>query len=944
MRQMSNLSSSTENESMNPAIGAPPQTSPEAVLASDITERKKAEQARAEAERKYREIFDNASEGIFQSVPDGRYVAANPALARMYGYESPEDLIQSCSDISRQIYVNAKRRDEFKRLIERDGVVRLFEYEAYRKDRSKFWISVNARAVRNGSGEILFYEGTGQDITERKRAEQRSAAFANLAHSLSGASTYSDAASVIAETAQNLFGWDACNLDLYDAATDTVTPLLNVDTLEGERRDVTASVPEGRPTSRARRVIVDGPDLLLRESPIQFDPGAVPFGNLAQPSASIMSVPITHGSEIIGLLSIQSYSVNAYDELRLQDLTALADHCGEAINRIRAEQSLRESEEGFRQLAENIEDIIWVTDGDFSKVFYVNPGYERIFGRPCEELYQDMGAFLEAVHPDDREGFRRLLERQKHGEFSRYEFRLMRPDGTMRWVQRRAFPIRNEAGEICRIAGIGEDITDRKQAQEALRISEQKYKNIFYFAPIGICQTQLDGAILTANQTLADMLGYQSTEELLRLNMFTDVYFDPADRRRLIEEFEHGDVAGDLEIRWKRKDGALIWVHLIVHTFKVNGVTQHFEGFVRDITEQKAASEALAESEERYRELFENSRDAIYVHDLNGRYTSVNRAAEELSGFSRDEIIGKHYSNFIAPNYLREARESFCRKLDVPVETTYEAQVICKDGCRKSVEVNSRMMYRNGEPIGIQGTVRDITERKRAQRTLQTYSQRLIQAQEAERESMSRELHDEIGQALTAISMNLEWIRRSDTASPAVSARVHESIEVIDDTLQRVRELSLELRPSLLDDLGLAAALSWYAERFSTRAGIETEVLGELPPEGVPRAVQTALFRITQEALTNIARHARATKARVDLAECDHNLRLTISDDGVGFDAPSFLNGSSGMALGLRGMQERAHAANGSVFINSRPGSTEVVVEVPITIPMKLSPTLSDSD
>jgi PAS domain S-box-containing protein len=616
-----------------------------AVFATEITERKQAEQGREQAERKYREIFENASEGIFQSVPDGRYVAVNPALARMYGYESPEDLIRSCNDISRQIYVDAARRAEFKRLIERDGFVRGFEFEGYRKDRSKFWISVNARAVRNGSGEISYYEGTAQDITDRKRA------------------------------------------------------------------------------------------------------------------------------------------------------------------------------------------------------------------------------------------------------------------------------------------------------QEALRISEEKYKNIFYFAPVGIYQSLRDGTILTANQTLANMLGYDSVGELLKRNLERDVYFDPADRERLRRKFEHNDLAGESEVQWKRKDGAIIWVHIIAHAFKVDGTTQYFDGFARNITEENQARVALAESEERYRELFENSRDAIYVHDMSGRYTSINRAAEELSGFSRDEIVGKHYSNFIAPSYLREARESFCRKLDLPIETTYEAQIICKDSSRKPVEVSSRMIYRNGEPIAVQGTVRDITELKRAQRVMQTYSRRLIQAQEAERESIARELHDEVGQALTAISMNLEWIRRSGAATPAAESRIEESIEVIDDTLRHVRELSLELRPSLLDDLGLAAALGWYAERFSVRTGIATEVNGDiLETAGLHRTVQTALFRIVQEALTNAARHSRATKAIITLDQRNGSLEVGVSDNGIGFDAQSLLTGSTGVALGLRGMQERAHAVNANLDIKSRPGGgTQVMVAVPLKITSQVS-------
>src|SRR5437667_6492731 len=175
----------------------------------------------------------------------------------------------------------------------------------------------------------------------------------------------------------------------------------------------------------------------------------------------------------------------------------------------------------------------------------------------------------------------------------------------------------------------------------------------------------------------------------------------------------------------------------------------------------RRAQRALHESEERYRELFENSRDAIYVHDLTGRYVSVNRAAETLSGFTRDEILGTHYSNFITPKHLKNARESFCIKLDAPIETTYEAEIICKNGEARSVEVSSRMIYKDGLAIGVQGTARDITERKRAQEVLQTYSRRLLEAQEAERQNIARELHDEIGQILTAVSLNLHSIQKA---------------------------------------------------------------------------------------------------------------------------------------------------------------------------------------
>jgi PAS domain S-box-containing protein len=356
-------------------------------------------------------------------------------------------------------------------------------------------------------------------------------------------------------------------------------------------------------------------------------------------------------------------------------------------------------------------------------------------------------------------------------------------------------------------------------------------------------------------------------------------------------------------------------------------------GIARDITEQRLSQKALRESEERYRELFENSRDAIYVHDLGGRYVSVNRAAELLSGFDRQEILGKHYSNFISPGNLKNARENFCRKLDAPVETSYEAEVVCKNGHRIPVEISSRMIYRDGDPIGVQGIARDITERKRAQQALQNYSRRLMEVQEAERQNLSRELHDEIGQALTAIRINLEWIRRFNIAAPEALPRVDESIDAVDDAVKRVRELALELRPSLLDDLGLASALRWYVDSFAVRTGINARVVGDIPrTDHIPHEIETAAFRIVQEALTNVARHSFATRVSVDISQSNRELHLEVYDNGIGFDSETVLNGQSATAaLGLRGMQERALAVNGDINIVSQPrAGTHILLGVPL--------------
>lgn len=353
------------------------------------------------------------------------------------------------------------------------------------------------------------------------------------------------------------------------------------------------------------------------------------------------------------------------------------------------------------------------------------------------------------------------------------------------------------------------------------------------------------------------------------------------------------------------------------------------------IAERKRAEVALRESEERYRELFENAKDAIYVHDLEGTYIKINRAAEELSGYSREEIVGHNFTEFIAAEHIRHVRDRFCAKLAKKGETTYEVDVIAKDGRRVPVEVSSRAIYDNGVLVGVQGMARDITERKLAQDALQMFSRQLIEAQEDERRRISRELHDQIGQILTAVKMNLHTVQQFCKASEAGSY-VKDNIEAVDEALRLVRDLSVDLRPPVLDDLGLVTALRWYVDRYSKRTGLAVETAVDLPDhnERFSREVETACFRIAQEALTNIARHAQASQILVQLVRDGSALVLTVKDDGVGFDLESLRKRAPrASTLGLVGMKERAYAAGGTIEIDAaRARGTEVRFTVPIDL------------
>ncbi len=362
--------------------------------------------------------------------------------------------------------------------------------------------------------------------------------------------------------------------------------------------------------------------------------------------------------------------------------------------------------------------------------------------------------------------------------------------------------------------------------------------------------------------------------------------------------------------------------------------SQHYVAELEErITERKRAEAALRESEERYRELFENAKDAIYVHDLKGTYTSINKAAETLSGYTRDEILGHNFADFITRENIRQVREELCPKLAKKGETTYEVEVLAKDGRRVPVEVCSRSIYENGVAVGVQGTARDITERKRAQEALQMFSRQLIEAQEEERRRIARELHDQIGQVLTAVQLNLQTIQGM-CLTPEASPYLKDTIDVVDEALRLVRDLSVDLRPPQLDDLGLVTALRWYVDRYAQRTGVRADVLVELADhdDRFSRDLETACFRIAQEALTNVVRHAQAKRVLVQLTRGRSDLLLTVKDDGVGFDLNALRKRAPRAAtLGLLGMQERAHAVGGTVEIDSTLSEgTEIRCRLPI--------------
>lgn len=460
------------------------------------------------------------------------------------------------------------------------------------------------------------------------------------------------------------------------------------------------------------------------------------------------------------------------------------------------------------------------------------------------------------------------------------------------------------------------------------RSTAEPFSVFFAHAGVGLSITDLEGRLLHVNPALCSLTGYEESE--LLGSSYTTLLIHPSDLP-FEQEKTRALIAGEfpafvIEERCIKQDGTIIWVQNNVSLISDEaGRPAKIARLTQDI--------AVGESEKRYRELFENSREAFYVHDLEGVYVSVNRAAEKLSGYRRHEIIGKHFSEFMTPESARYVQRQLQKILDIAGETTYEVELITKKGKHLPVEVSSRLIVEQGVPVGVQGCVRDISEIRNAQEAARNYSRRLIEAQEAERRRISRELHDQVGQILTAVKMNLHALQQTCT-QPQTLASISDNLKVIDEAVDQVRDLSVDLRPLLLDDFGLVVALRWYLERQTRDIGVPAKfVSGSLGEDDrFSSELETACFRIVQEGVTNIVRHARATRISVRLERVVSDLILLINDDGAGFDARQVRAGTAGsVTLGLRGMEERALAVGGTITIDSAPAlGTEICARLPI--------------
>jgi PAS domain S-box-containing protein len=350
--------------------------------------------------------------------------------------------------------------------------------------------------------------------------------------------------------------------------------------------------------------------------------------------------------------------------------------------------------------------------------------------------------------------------------------------------------------------------------------------------------------------------------------------------------------------------------------------------------EEHEVAEQLRTSEEKYRTLFQNAHDAIWVHDMDGNIVSANAAVARLTGYEVKELCQMNVKSFLSEGSLNLAKDVRMRLLSgEPVIEPYEQQLITKGGVEAIINLTTNLVDVNGEPVGFQNIARDVSREKSMQESLRFYLGQITMAQEEERKRIARELHDATIQSLVVLARQLDDIISISGDLSFDKRRLLENLhKQTNDIMADVRRMIQDLRPPTLDRLGLISALESLASNIRKRSGMNIEITVHGVSRRFSPEIELVLFRVAQEALSNVLKHSQATEAQVTVEFVDKIIRVIVKDNGCGFYLPETTGDLVKQGrLGLAGMQERIQLVSGSFRIKSEPGNgTTVVIEAPL--------------
>jgi PAS domain S-box-containing protein len=476
-------------------------------------------------------------------------------------------------------------------------------------------------------------------------------------------------------------------------------------------------------------------------------------------------------------------------------------------------------------------------------------------------------------------------------------------------------------------------------ALQSLEACRKRYREICEFLPWGHLVLDESGRIEEINPAAARLLGAVAAD---LYGASLQAYLSDACVGPLLDNLAQaratsGKSEGHLEL--SARDGHIRHVELHTQWFKDLG-KPHYHIALQDVTETRSSHLALRRIADEMRDLYQNAPCGYHSIDADAVVIQINDTELRWLGYRRDEVTRKLRLTDLMPLHCRgDFDNAFAALKEQGRVRDVQVEMRRKDGSTFPALLSATAVKDSrGQFLESRASMFDITRRRLAEDEAQRYAQRLkamsrraVEIQETERRHLAQELHDRVGQNLTALNINLNIMKGqlSPVAASIVGTRLDDSLSLVEATVDSIRDVMAELRPAVLDDYGLGAVLRWYAEDFSRRTGVSTSVVGNDPTPRLASATEGTLFRIVQESLTNVAKHARAQQATVMLESHPGRFCLSITDDGCGFDSSGIGQPTDHHGWGLMIMRERAESTGGQLRVESTMGhGTRVVVEL----------------
>jgi PAS domain S-box-containing protein len=856
------------------------------VFFQDITEKKKAERALAESELLYRTIVETVQEGIWQIDENNNTTFVNNFMAKLLGCTKEELMGSSLF----QFMTEEAKQGALELVDERKmGMATQHEFTFIKNDGSPVYTLLQTVPLFK-EGRYAGALATVLDISERKNAEEKNRFKADLLNTIGQAAIATDMQGIVTywnKAAEDIYGWT-------------------------EKEAIGNNIVDLTPACQSREQAVQ-----IMESLIQ-----------GQSWSGEFTVQRKDGTVFPALVT----DAPIYDEQG--KLSGIIGISSDVTERNRIQEALLLSERNYRLLFEENPVPLWMTDATTFSFIDINPATVAQYGYTKEEFICMNSEDIKV--PEERYQLQKLKEKENKQKLFEEVVRHIKKNGDIIYVRITANLIVYNKRKVWLVAG--RDITQELLYEQSLRQQQQQLSLIFNNTENAMWLMKVEAnnrlRLQIVNNALADLCKMDKEDMADR---FVDEIFDISLYKKITSKYvrciENGTVQRFTNIA-QINDVERIFDITVIPIQGKEGLVVQLLGVCADITERKKAERLLIQSEEKYKALFEKSPLPKWIYDSETlRFLEVNHTATVQYGYTKEEFL--------------------CMTLfDIkPKERAKDLIPVQNNGWPESIDIDTIHKKKNGELIKVHVTanalryenrparmaiVVDRTEQEKAKDELIATTQQLRELashlqdiREEERTYIAREIHDELGQQLTALKMDISLLNKKwDIENESVKKKLKGALELIDTTINSVRKIAAHLRPSMLDDLGLAEAIAWQSHEFNSRTGIHVDCSVDVRAEKFSPAISIAVFRIFQESLTNIARHAGATKVICTLQQKDKLLSLTITDNGKGFDINEQSKRST---LGLLGMKERAIMLNGTYSIETNPGNgTKVSVEIPL--------------